>query len=145
MRPLILLSVVTLAIAFRAASADDIDVSKLPPPAANFDFHKDIRPILETNCVGCHGAVKQKGKFRLDTRDWLRKGGENGEVIKGGRSAESPLIHFVARLVEDMEMPPLAKREKFPALTKDEVAKLSGWIAQGANWPQGTTLHAPAK
>jgi hypothetical protein len=39
----------------------------------------------------------------------------------------------------------LGKREKFPALTKEEIAKLSGWITQGAEWPEGATLHAPAK
>jgi len=47
--------------------------------------------------------------------------------------------------VEDLEMPPLGKRVKYPALTKDEIAKLSGWIAQGAKWPEGATLHAPRK
>jgi hypothetical protein len=47
--------------------------------------------------------------------------------------------------IEELEMPPLGKRGKFPALTKDEIAKLSGWIAQGASWPQGATLHAPGK
>jgi hypothetical protein len=47
--------------------------------------------------------------------------------------------------VEDLEMPPLAKRAKYPALTKDEIEKLNGWIAQGANWPDGVTLQPPSK
>ena len=34
--------------------------------------------------------------------------------------------------VEYLEMPPVGKRGKFPALTKGEVTKLNGWIAQGA-------------
>ena len=128
---------IVLPIVGGLAFADGVDVSKLPGPAAKFDFHKDIRPILEANCVGCHGAVKQKGKFRLDTRDWLLKGGENGEVIKRGRSAESPLIHNVARLVADMEMPP--KKER--ALKPGQVALLRAWIDADAPWPEGFVLH----
>jgi hypothetical protein len=27
-----------------------------------------------------------------------------------------------------IEMPPLSKRAKYPALTREEIAKLSGWI-----------------
>src|ERR1051325_7770923 len=137
MRPPILPALVALAFAVCVVSADDVDVSKLPAAAAKFDFHKDIRPILQKNCVGCHGAVKQKGKFRLDTRDWLLKGGENGEVIKGGRSAESPLVHFVARLVEDMEMPP--KKER--ALKPEQVALLRAWVDADTPWPEGFVLH----
>jgi hypothetical protein len=55
------------------------------------------------------------------------------------------LLRVVQDQVEDLEMPPVGKREKFPALTKDEIAKLSGWITQGANWPESATLSAPEK
>jgi hypothetical protein len=34
--------------------------------------------------------------------------------------------------VEDLEMPPLPKRAKFAALTKQEIATLRSWIAAGA-------------
>src|SRR4029434_11339371 len=74
---------------------------------------------------------------RRDTRDWLRKGGENGEVIKSGRSAWSRLVHFVARLVEDMEMPP--KKER--ALKPEQVALLRAWIDADTPWPEGFVLH----
>jgi hypothetical protein len=55
------------------------------------------------------------------------------------------MLQFVQDSVEDLEMPPLARREKYPPLTKEEVAKLSSWVAQGANWPEDATLHAPVK
>jgi mono/diheme cytochrome c family protein len=110
------------------------------------EFARDIQPLLERSCVTCHSGERAKGGFQVTGRATLLQGGARGEpVIVPGQPGASPLLHFVQDRVEDMEMPPLAKREKFPALTKDEVAKLSGWIAQGANWPQGTTLHAPAK
>src|SRR4030095_8405519 len=97
-----------------------VDTTKLPPAAANYDFDKDIRPLLEQSCVECHSSEKQKGAFRLDTREMLLKGGENGETVKLGKSAESTLIHHVARLDEDAAMPP--KKER--ALTPVQVGML---------------------
>src|SRR6185436_16037474 len=79
----------------RAADVTKPAATKLPPAAASYDFDRDIKPILETNCV------------RLDTRKGLIEGGEeNGKVIVEGHSARSPLIRLVAGLVEDIPMPP---------------------------------------
>ncbi len=132
-RALIFLAVPLAAIA-------DIDLGKLPPAAKAFDFDRDIRPIFEQRCIECHGAEKQKGKFRLDARDYLLAGGENGEPVKVGKSAESPLIHFVARLDEDSAMPP--KKDK--ALTPEQVGKLRAWIDAGARYPEGFVIRNTA-
>jgi mono/diheme cytochrome c family protein len=118
-----------------------VDASRLPPAAATFDFEKDVRPLLEQSCVECHGAEKQKGGFRLDTREMLLKGGENGEAIKLGKSADSTLIHHVARLDEDSAMPP--KKER--ALTPQQVGKLRAWIDSGAAYPEGFVIRTIVK
>jgi hypothetical protein len=55
------------------------------------------------------------------------------------------LVRFVQDQVEDLEMPPVAKRGKFPPLTEIEIQKLSEWIGQGASWPKGAKLQSPAK
>jgi hypothetical protein len=47
--------------------------------------------------------------------------------------------------VEDLEMPPVAKRAKFPALTKDEIAKFSAWISQGSNGPENSAAKVPPR
>jgi mono/diheme cytochrome c family protein len=116
----------------------DVKDAKLPPASASFDFQRDIRPLLEKSCVGCHGAEKQKGKFRLDTREWLLKGGEDGEVVLPGKSAESELVQNVARVDEDSAMPP--KRED--ALRPEQIGKLRAWIDAGVPWPEGFVLHS---
>ena len=121
-----------------AAALGAIDPAKLPPAANGFDFEKQIRPLLEQNCVGCHGAEKEKGKFRLDARDFLLKGGENGVDVVPGKSAESALIHAVARLDDDTAMPP--KKEK--ALSAAQVGLLRAWIDAGAPYPEGFVLRA---
>jgi ankyrin repeat protein/mono/diheme cytochrome c family protein len=110
------------------------------------EFTRDIQPLLERSCVACHSGERAKGGFQVTARTVLLQGGKRGEpAVVPGKPDASPLLRLVQDQVEDLEMPPVAKRGKFPALTKDEIAKLSGWIAQGANWPQGATVHAPGK
>lgn len=123
---------VTCHLSHVPCSAADLDESKLPPPAkTQIDFDRDIRPIFESNCIRCHGPERPKSHFRLDNRESALKGGDNGVDILPGDSAKSPLIHYVARLVEDMEMPPPGKGEP---LTPEQVGLLRGWIDQGAKW-----------
>ncbi len=33
---------------------------------AKVDFGRDVRPILNQHCVGCHGQTQQMNGFRLD-------------------------------------------------------------------------------
>ncbi len=110
----------------------EVDLSKLPPPATNkIDFARDIKPILEENCLRCHGPEKPKSQFRLDNRTAALKGGDEGVDILPGNSAKSPLIHYIAYLVEDSEMPPLGKGRQ---LTPAQVATMRAWIDQGLAW-----------
>jgi mono/diheme cytochrome c family protein len=112
----------------------EIDLSKLPPPAATPpDFVKDIYPILKENCISCHGPEKQKGKYRIDTREGALKVGSDGANIIPGHSDKSPLIHMVSGLVEDGLMPP----PKADPLTREQIGQLRAWIDAGAVWPEG--------
>lgn len=110
------------------------DASKLPPPAkkTGVTYEKDIKPLVEKSCVGCHGGERPKGKYRMESLADVLKGGSEGSPIVPGNSAKSALVHQAADLVPDMEMPPTDKREKYPAWTKDEIALVRAWIDQGA-------------
>ena len=44
--------------------------------------------------------------------------------------------------MEEMEMPPLGRRDRHPKLTKDQIAMVRAWIDQGAKWPEGVKLKA---
>src|SRR5262249_51827670 len=118
-----------------------------PPVAAEkVDFAKQIKPLLERSCVACHGPDKQRSAFRLDSREALLKGGNTGSaVVVPGKSATSTLLDYVSGRAEGMEMPPMPKREKFAALTKEEVELLRAWIEQGAVWPKDVVLHSKWK
>jgi hypothetical protein len=105
----------------------------------NISFDRDIAPILQSECFRCHGQERPKSHFRLDTRQAALKGGDNGVDIIPGNSSGSPLIHYVARLVPDLEMPPEGKGRP---LSSAEVGLLRAWIDQGLQW--GTT-NPPAE
>lgn len=109
------------------------DISKLPPPVSGraIDFAREIQPLFEARCYGCHGPEKQKGGFRIDQKRFAWKGGESYSApIVASNSAASPLIHLVAGLVPDLRMP-----QKGEPLTTEQIALLRGWIDQGAPWP----------
>jgi hypothetical protein len=112
-----------------------VDMSKVPPASSQkgVTFDKDIKPLLDKSCAKCHGGDKPKSKFRVDTLANVIKGGESGDqAVVAGNSKKSPIVLFTSDAVEEMEMPPTEKRDRFPALTKDQVGLLRAWIDQGA-------------
>jgi len=128
----IAVSGIWITILVSSAFGAAVDISKLPPPVSrpvNFDL--DIRPILESSCLRCHGAERPKSQFRLTSRNHALKGGDDGIDIFPGDSAKSPLIHYVAGLVPDKEMPPPGKTAR---LTSEQIALLRAWIDQGLPW-----------
>ena len=108
------LSLLGLAAVGWTAMADEkwdvskIDVTKLPAPAAQkgITYAKDIRPLLEASCFRCHGEEKQKGDLRLDSREAVLKGGEDGKVVDPGNSKKSLMVIAAAQLNDDVAMPP---------------------------------------
>ena len=126
---------VMTGLALQFANAADPDISKLPPAAKKdgLTFDKDIKPLLENSCLKCHGAEKPKSKYRVDSREAFIKGGESDEAaVIPGKSEKSPVVHYVADLVTDYEMPPTDKRDKYPKLTAEQIGLLRAWIDQGA-------------
>jgi hypothetical protein len=99
--------------------------------SATTDFTKDVLPILEDRCIKCHGPDKQKAKLRLDQRPTMLKGGDSGlPSIVPDKPEKSFLIEVVKQLDPEMAMPP-----KGDPLTREQVATLEKWIAEGAEWP----------
>jgi mono/diheme cytochrome c family protein len=104
------------------------------------DFSGDIKPILESVCVQCHGPEKQKGKLRLDSRAAWLKGGDNGPIFKAGHPEESDFFQRVT-LAEDQDdvMPPKGKADH---LTPAQIDLVKRWITEGAEWPEGVLAVA---
>lgn len=126
-------------LAGRLDAAEPIDVSKIPLPVARpVDFVGEVYPIFKEACISCHGPEKQKGKYRMDTREAAFKDTDYGPTIVVGKSEQSSLIHMVAGLVDEMLMPPPSdKPGQSEPLTKEQIGILRAWIDQGAHWPDG--------
>ncbi len=94
-------------------------------------FEKDILPILEDNCLDCHGPDKQKSELRVDKRAILIRGGDSGlPSIVPGNAKKSHLLDLIKGTDPDEIMPP-----KGDPLSKDEIALMEKWIIKGAEWP----------
>ena len=132
MRPLLALSI---CLALTPAFAAEDVAAKLPPVSdkKGVTFAKDIKPILDKSCVGCHGPERTKGKLRLDSLEGVLKGGEHGKPVTPGKSAESGLVLVTAHVGNpDYWMPPKDNKGKIPPLTKEQVGLIRAWIDQGA-------------
>ncbi len=101
---------------------------------AGVDFARDIQPIFERSCYGCHGPEKQKNGYRLDQRTIALKGGDSGQpAIVPHNAKASPLVRFVSGEDEEMLMPPA--KSQAPRLSAAEIQRLREWIDAGPNWP----------
>ena len=100
-------------------------------------FEKHVRPVLVARCLSCHGGEKAKGGLRLDSRQALMQGGENGPVVVPGRPQQSRLMTAIRHGDENLKMPPGGR------LPDRDIASLEKWIELGAPWPQQLQL-APA-
>src|SRR2546421_1400758 len=84
-------------------------VQAIPPlgAAEKVDFNRQIKPILEVNCVRCHGPEKPKGHLRLDTKAGALKGGDNGASLVSGKPDQSPLYtSTILAAGDENKMPP---------------------------------------
>ena len=110
--------------------------------AAEVDYLRDVKPLLQERCYACHGTLKQKNKLRLDTVVAMLKGGSDGPVIQRREPSRSLLIKRVTATDLDERMPPENEGEPFTAA---QVKLLSDWIAAGAPAPADEKAEADPK
>ena len=116
---------------------------------AAVDFVKDIQPILEFNCIGCHRAEKDtegkshsKGGVSFDTFELATTSGDNGPALVPGKPEKSTMYTTTILPADhDDLMPPKKKGDKLgEPLPKESTDLLKQWIQEGAPWPKGIRL-----
>jgi cytochrome c553 len=109
-------------------------------PVSDEFFEKKIRPVLVTNCYGCHSSKLKSpmGGLALDTKAGTRKGGGSGPAIVPGKPAESLLLRALRYNDPNLKMPPTSK------LPEAVVADFEKWIASGAPDPRPDDATAGA-
>lgn len=111
--------------------------------AATVDFNRDIRPILASNCLKCHGLDEsaRKSKLRLDLRATATGPAKSGKfAIVPNKPDESELIRRVTSNDPDYVMPPSSTHV---TLSPEQKQLLRNWIAQGAPYSQHWAFIAP--
>lgn len=100
--------------------------------AADVDFTRAVRPILVAKCQKCHGAEKNKGGLRFDTREGLLALGDSGAAsVVPGQSAKSELLRRVSSKDALERMPPSGA-----PLSMAEIDTIRKWIDAGATVPK---------
>ncbi len=107
----------------------------------NIDFSSQIKPIINQNCISCHGGVKQNaGLSFLFREEALGNTNEGSPAIIPGNAKESRLIKRLIESDPELRMP----YEK-PALSKEEINLLVKWIDEGAKWGTHWAYIPPKK
>jgi hypothetical protein len=113
------------------------------PLAAAVDFSQDVQPILNKNCIACHGGVKEAGEVSFIFRDQVIGKGESGKtVVVPGKPEVSEMI---ARIITDDEDDLMPKPEHGPRLSDADVGTLRQWISEGAVWGEHWSFAAPER
>lgn len=105
--------------------------------SAPVSYWKDVRPIFQAHCTGCHQPAKAKGGYVMTEFAALVKGGEDeGAAIVPGHPEDSSLVQNITPDADGhADMP-----KKADPLPEPEIALIRRWIEQGA--PDDTPAHA---
>ena len=106
--------------------------------SSDYDFNRDIRPILSGKCFQCHGpdATAREADLRLDRREAAI---HSGAFVPGSPTA-SKLLNRVTSQDPDLRMPPQGS-----PLSVGQVAKLTAWIKAGAKYEQHWSFQRPRR
>jgi len=112
-------------------------------PQGKISYYRDIRPILQANCQGCHQPAKSKGGYVMTSFKGLLTGGDTeGAAVVPEHPDKSAIVKMVTPQKGEARMP----KGKSP-LAEAEVALITTWIEQGAqdDTPPDATRHYDAE
>ena len=94
------------------------------------DFTTQVKPIINKNCITCHGGVKQKGGFSLLFREEALAKTKSGKpAIIPGDPDNSEMIKRLTLKDPEERMP-----YKHDALSASDIDILARWVKEGATW-----------
>ncbi len=110
------------------AAAETSPKDKAPAKSA-VSYFRDVRPVFQEHCQGCHQPAKRGGAYVMTSFAELLKGGESEAVaIVEGKSADSNLLD---QITPDKDGKAAMPKEK-PALAAAQIELITQWIAAGA-------------
>ena len=106
------------------------------------EFNRDIRPILSSNCLDCHGfdAKRRKAELRLDTTEGATAVHDGTVAVKPGDVAGSELWNRINSADPEVVMPPPESKKTLTDAQKDLLRR---WIEQGAKYQKHWAFEPP--
>ena len=92
-------------------------------------FYRQIRPILQANCQGCHQPAKAKGGYVMTEFERMLAPGDSGEKpVVVSKPEASFLVKQITPVKGEAEMP-----KGKPPLADHEIDLVRRWVAEGAS------------
>ncbi len=102
------------------------------------DYSTQVKPIINKNCITCHGGVRAKGNFSLLFREEALAKTKSGKyAIVPGDPGNSEMIRRITLNDPEERMP-----YHHEPLTKEEINILRQWVKQGAPWGENWSYVA---
>jgi WD40 repeat protein/mono/diheme cytochrome c family protein len=111
-----------------------------PAPAGPVSYYKDIRPIFQQHCQGCHQPAKPQGGYVMTSHPDLFKAGDSDEPgVVAGQPDKSLLVRLLLGTNKDRARMPKGKEP----LPEPQVKLVRDWVAQGAVDDTPMSARAP--
>ena len=113
------------------------------PTELTVDYSTQIKPILNKNCISCHGGVKKQAGFSLlFQEEALGKTKSGHPAIVPFHPEKSSFIQRLHSKNPEEKMP-----YQRPPLSKEDIELLTTWVKEGAHWGEHwayQTLQKPS-
>jgi len=90
-------------------------------------YYREVRPIFQERCQGCHQPAKAQGKFVITSFAKILEGADGETVVLPGKPGESLLVEEITPEDGKASMPKGGE-----PLSPAEIELISRWIAEGA-------------
>ena len=99
------------------------------PVPDKVSYARDVRPIFQQHCMGCHQPAKAGGSYIMTSRQGLLDKGDSEKpgIVPGKPDAS----HLLSQVTPQAGKPPAMPRGQKPLAERD-VAVIRKWIEQGA-------------
>jgi mono/diheme cytochrome c family protein/DNA-binding beta-propeller fold protein YncE len=105
-------------------------------PTGPVSYYRQVRPILQRSCSGCHQPAKRAGKLLLTTYEGFKAGGENGAAFVPGKPEDSLVVQYISG--PKPEMP-----KNGEPLKPLQIELISKWIGQGGKNDTPASVQDP--
>jgi WD40 repeat protein/mono/diheme cytochrome c family protein len=132
-------TLLAISIAFASSSLLSAQPAK-DAPTGKISYYKDVRPIFQQQCQGCHQPAKPQGGFVMTSHPDLFKLGDSEQA---GVVAGKPEVSLLVKLLKGEDKGRARMPKGKDPLTDVQIKLITEWVAQGATDDTPAAAKAP--